>query len=794
MNIKSVKTRQFAGIKNKEVEFEDGLNVLVGNNETGKSTMVELIYQTLYRDSKLSRSKKEDKDFIARFMPSDSKGDVVDGTLVFATDDGLYTLQKKWGASEMCELESSNDGIIANEKKIREIIDGELVYKRGLYDDVVFASQKSQANVVEHILNKLDKKALVKQDLVSIIASEGMASTEGIAPEEIEKIIQEKIDALSGHWDFVNDGPDKKRGIKNKWVQGVGAILEAYYTKAELEYALQKSELAEKAIDNDNNKINEAKEKLENYQAEKDEYEHYAVALATYNSNMKLKDEYLKARNKISADLKEYPQLLKDYEEALHLKTLSKAQAIISQYKEIQAAKDSLDEAKKAIEGKTEITAEDDKKLVDLESDINSLQAQLSNLNLVANIKKLGNTDIQVKSVATGKDVDISAGEFDINETVEITVPGVMSMTIAAKGVDVENVKRQLDENNKEREALLSKCKVKDLDELRTKREEYTEAYHNLSVAQKDYDNLIEGINLDNLDEDYEHHKEKSSELEELDKKIKERCGSESIDSYEAMLKQKCNSIEGEYDAESPVDCMKKNLKVAEAKLAEIDSQQGDVENIQKKYRDIDDVEVYKETLKSNIKDANNQIEKAKEDLSEHEKELGDVAPEDLRTQIDDATIEFQKLKDDCERWNHILAVLKATRENMAGESTMSDVQDRFAEYLSVITDGRINLKSMDENMDVNIQSGNNHMTYEILSEGTKDTIALAFRLAILEHLFPNGGGLVVFDDPFTEMDENRTEQACKLVQKFADAGNQVIFVTCDNKYKNMLSGNIVEL
>ena len=106
--------------------------------------------------------------------------------------------------------------------------------------------------------------------MVSIIASEGMSSTEGIAPEEIEKIIQEKIDALSGHWDFVNDGPDKKRGIENKWVQGVGAILEAYYTKAELEGTLQKSELAEKAIDNDNNKINEAKEKLENYKNEEE--------------------------------------------------------------------------------------------------------------------------------------------------------------------------------------------------------------------------------------------------------------------------------------------------------------------------------------------------------------------------------------------------------------------------------------------------------------------------------------------------------------------------------------------
>ena len=222
--------------------------------------------------------------------------------------------------------------------------------------------------------------------------------------------------------------------------------------------------------------------------------------------------------------------------------------------------------------------------------------------------------------------------------------------------------------------------------------------------------------------------------------------------------------------------------------------QENDAANIPEKYCNIKDGDIYRKTLEDNIDDATNQIEKAKDDLNEHKKELGDVAPEDLRTQIDDATIEFQKLKDDCERWNHILAVLKATRENMAGESTMSDVQDRFAEYLSIITDGRIALKSMDENMDVNIQSGNNHMTYEILSEGTKDTIALAFRLAILEHLFPNGGGLVVFDDPFTEMDENRTEQACKLVQKFADAGNQVIFVTCDNKYKNMLSGNIVEL
>jgi uncharacterized protein YhaN len=43
-------------------------------------------------------------------------------------------------------------------------------------------------------------------------------------------------------------------------------------------------------------------------------------------------------------------------------------------------------------------------------------------------------------------------------------------------------------------------------------------------------------------------------------------------------------------------------------------------------------------------------------------------------------------------------------------------------------------------------------------------------------------------------MDETRTRQACSLVQKFADAGNQVIFVTCDNKYRKLLTGNFVEM
>ena len=368
MNIKTIKTRQFAGIKNKEVELEPGLNILVGNNETGKSTLIELIYQMLYRNSKLS--KREDKDFFEKYIPSNEKGDVVDGTLVFTTSEGEYTLNKKWGVVSECELVDSDGNITANEEKIREVVAAELIYKQGLYDDVVFVSQNNKLNVVEHILNKLDKKAAVKQDLVSIIAAEGMTSTEGISPEDIEKIIQSKLDALSGHWDFVMDGPEKRRGIENPWAKDVGIILKSYYQLAELEEKLRKGEMVEKAIEADNIKIHEAKKKFEEHSAEKYEYEKYAEILATYKSGMKLRQEYKIKQEEINRDLISYPELIKSYEKAVELDVLLKAEKIINSYRSIEGMKNKLSEARALVDGKMKVDADDERRLTEAETAI----------------------------------------------------------------------------------------------------------------------------------------------------------------------------------------------------------------------------------------------------------------------------------------------------------------------------------------------------------------------------------------------------------------------------------------
>lgn len=792
MNIKTIKTRQFAGIRNKEVELESGLNILVGNNETGKSTLIELIYQMLYRNSKLS--KREDKDFFEKYIPSNEKGDVVDGTLVFTTSEGEYTLNKKWGVVSECELVDSDGNITANEEKIREVVAAELIYKQGLYDDVVFVSQNNKLNVVEHILNKLDKKAAVKQDLVSIIAAEGMTSTEGISPEDIEKIIQSKLDALSGHWDFVMDGPEKRRGIENPWAKDVGIILKSYYQLAELEEKLRKGEMVEKAIEADNIKIHEAKKKFEEHSAEKYEYEKYAEILATYKSGMKLRQEYKIKQEEINRDLISYPELIKSYEKAVELDVLLKAEKIINSYRSIEGMKNKLSEARALVDGKMKVDADDERKLMEAETAIIGLNARLSNLDLAASIKKLGTADIIVKSVATGKNIDISTGNFDINETVEITIPGIMNLIITARGVDVEEIKKQLAEATARYNAILNKYKILNIKELRAKKEEYAELLKRFEFVNEEYNRLTTGVELSKLELEYNEVKGKEEQFTGLNEKIEELCKSEPITSFIAKQEQKIEIIRDKYGKDDTVNAMKSCLSKVEIEIGKLESIEDDAANIPEKYLKLTDLDEYKSFLNSNIDNANYNIKEAEAALREDERKLGDVALDDLRIYIDDAALELQRHKDEYERWKHILEVLENTREIMAGESTMPDVKERFARYLSVITEGRIVLQSMDDNMDINIYSGNNPIKYAILSEGTKDTIALAFRLAILEHLFPEGGGLVVFDDPFTEMDESRTRQACRLVQKFADTGNQVIFVTCDNKYRQLLSGKLIEI
>jgi DNA repair protein SbcC/Rad50 len=142
MKIKNLSCTQFAGVRDRTISFADGINVVYGKNESGKSTMANLIVRTLFQKAKLDR--RSNREFCDLYFPSTRKGsnlsgDFADGKIALASKDGDYVLSKEWGVDARCTL-STPEGIVRDQAKIDEILKSVLNYGEGVYSDLLLTS------------------------------------------------------------------------------------------------------------------------------------------------------------------------------------------------------------------------------------------------------------------------------------------------------------------------------------------------------------------------------------------------------------------------------------------------------------------------------------------------------------------------------------------------------------------------------------------------------------------------------------------------------------------------------
>ena len=72
MKIKRISCTQFAGMRDQSVELAGGINVIYGKNESGKSTLVNLLARTLFQNAKLDG--RSDRGFRELYFPA-GRGD-----------------------------------------------------------------------------------------------------------------------------------------------------------------------------------------------------------------------------------------------------------------------------------------------------------------------------------------------------------------------------------------------------------------------------------------------------------------------------------------------------------------------------------------------------------------------------------------------------------------------------------------------------------------------------------------------------------------------------------------------
>ena len=74
MKIRELSCEQFAGLTDKTVSFEDGINVVYGKNESGKSTLVNLLSRTLFQEAGIDARSAKGRAFKALYYPAERRG------------------------------------------------------------------------------------------------------------------------------------------------------------------------------------------------------------------------------------------------------------------------------------------------------------------------------------------------------------------------------------------------------------------------------------------------------------------------------------------------------------------------------------------------------------------------------------------------------------------------------------------------------------------------------------------------------------------------------------------------
>ena len=167
---------------------------------------------------------------------------------------------------------------------------------------------------------------------------------------------------------------------------------------------------------------------------------------------------------------------------------------------------------------------------------------------------------------------------------------------------------------------------------------------------------------------------------------------------------------------------------------------------------------------------------------------LGGKTVSDLSDEVDEAQRRYDETLELLDHWLNIKRVFGEKKSELSG-NPVRDMAAYFEEYLSYVSGGSVesDLGESDK-LDMTILKNDAELDYIKLSDGTREAVSIAFRLAVLEHLFPNGGGTAVFDDPFVNMDSDRCKRACELLVK-ASERHQIIFLTCREEYCKLLGG-----
>lgn len=801
MKISKYKCTRFAGIKDKEINFMPGLNVILGPNEAGKSTVVEGIYATIFKNVKLD--KRKDKDFISNFMPY-PQGDFIDGILTIEENGETYTIEKEWGNDPNIALKTSGGDIIKNEGKINEIISSLLVLGEGTYGSIVFAKQRDIKNTIENILKNSETTSTI-----SSILRKTVMELDKVNLDKLSKNIEEEYLDLSKRWDIINGRPEGGRDISNPYKSGVGKVLASYYNKENKKNEMNNSNKAQEKYEEVSKLLKNKKAEVLGKQNELDnlskiEGDIFKRGLLYFEILMleeKLKD--------ISRGNGEWPvceyKLIKSLEDLKHLEEngdkLKEEEELSRKVMERDSIKIKLDKLKDKREEEEniknklklipQITIEDIKKLEELKGEIIGSNAKMNAGSMKGIIKSLDEViltrDLEEKEKINGE-LEFKAGGF-----IKIEGKDEFSIQIKLGEIDVYKLREEYTKAKDEFDSLLEKLEINSLEEGRENKTKidnikaflqkinseisFIQGEEDLGEIEKRYIELDNIGNARRLEEIIQDEKETEKNINELRMDIN-------------ILENSIKNYEERYESK---DKLLEDLIFIKGEKISKEKEMGKLAPLPQMFKTIEEYNRYLNNLRTEVKNSNDEEKNLVADFYEAEKGLSETSYEELLEEYKEGEKEFNILNKKLTNIIKIREAFHKTKEDMDKDS-FKPLLDSFSKYIKVLTNGRYKVDKLEDNLNFNLLNKEDKgMKIELLSTGTYDSLSLALRFSLLEYIFKDKNGFLILDDCLVDLDNERKEKAVELIRKYAEE-NQVIFTTCLPETGKLLGGNIINL
>lgn len=806
MIITRLKLAPFGFFSNRELEFKNGLNVILGPNEAGKSTAFHAIQKALFTSTKLT--KPEFRRDMERFCPMG--GDTMHVELAFSRELKTYSISRSWGSTKASKFTYPDGSILTDEEKVLQALNEILPANPGTFKSLLMTYQSGLAKTLDELKGPHAETVRSLGDILR----KAVLETDGVSIEQFKQKVETLYEGFFKRWDKEKRYPEGGRGLEKPWENEVGKILAAFYKKEALRVKMEKTRLIEDEFDRVNNNISNVSRAVSGknkywqdnsrfvqdeqsrraWSKELTEGQARAETITKINSDWPVRESRIKDLNeKIPVNQKEIERLELEKNEA---ERKDKNRALNERFARAIQKKNNLDEAETRGALVKKLDQTELEKIVTVSAEAKRLKTAI----------KAGRLSLTVTAL---KDIDLSAKK-DTDPNFPLTLKKGNIQKVDAGGLirlehadwkieissgegDIKGLLEDYDKAEKQLKAMLEQYGAKSVEEITGINKAYEkyvgelEKYRSILVAE-----------LGDLT--FEELKAQIAALgpETINRPLGEVITALEQTKAEAKMIEKDRQghllVLGEYEA-GYGDKTNLLFKLA-ALIAQMKQLQDNIATLAPLPPAVKDIEAYIQEYDKNLTELHEEQSKLNALMIEKagmEGRLPEVSAEELERQQAEAQEEFELAEKKGEAIAKIMSLTETLLGEMDSGSNLALKKD-IEEYVSVLTDNRYARVEMDKTLPQGfVRQDGKTLSYDLLSAGTKDLFSLSLRLAMANHFLKEANGFIIMDDPLVDLDPERQRRAAALLKAYA-AQKQVIIFTCHPSHAELLGGNRIDI